>query len=113
MTFRKRLAMTDDSNSQRLESPKTDAIGQKRPNCFADLSKVFPISSDGLRHTPEICLACPHKTDCLRTAMGKKEGLKVYSEKIDRAYRSGVIGFLERWAKRKELHRKLNSQEDA
>lgn len=101
--------MTHDPNSGRPESQKTKRPTQKRPNCFADLTKVFPLRADGLRHTPDICLACPHKTECLRAAMDKKEGLKVYSEKVDRAYRSGVIGFLERWSKRKELHRKLNS----
>jgi hypothetical protein len=97
--------MTEDPNI----SPKPETPEQKRPNCFADLTKVFPLGKDGLRHTPDICLACPHKTECLRAAMGKKEGLKVYAETVDRAYRSGVIGFLERWSKRKDLHRKLNS----
>ncbi len=96
--------MTSESDSTQPESKKNN-----RPNCFADLDKVFPIRPDGLRHTPDVCLACASKTECLRAAMKKKQGLKVYSEKIDRAYRSGVMGFLERWAKRKELHRKLNS----
>ncbi len=41
--------------------------------------------------------------------MGKKQGLKVYEEKVDRAYRSGLMGFFERWAKRKAIHRKINS----
>lgn len=81
----------------------------RQPECFADLNQVFPMGADGLRHTPANCVKCPVKTDCLRAAMGKKQGLKVYKEKVDRAYRSGVMGFLERWAKRKEIHRKMNS----
>jgi hypothetical protein len=80
-----------------------------QPSCFANLDKVFPMSADGLRHTPDICLNCVDKTECLRAAMAKKQGLKVYAEKVDRAYNSGVMGFLERWAKRKEIHRKMNS----
>ena len=96
--------MTSESDSAQPEPEKN-----KHPNCFSDLNKVFPLRSDGLRHTPDICLACPSKTECLRAAMKKKQGLKVHAEKIDRAYHSGVMGFLERWAKRKELHRKLNS----
>ncbi len=96
--------MTSESDSTQPESEE-----KKRPSCFSDLDKVFPLRPDGLRHTPDICLACYSKTECLRSAMQKKQGLKVYSEKIDRAYRGGVMGFLERWAKRKELHRKLNS----
>lgn len=101
--------MTSDSNQNQPGSDTTEPEALKRPNCFSDLNKVFPVRPDGLRHTPDICLACSFKTECLRAAMEKKEGLKVYSEKVDRAYRSGVIGFLERWSKRKELHRKIHS----
>lgn len=95
-------------SDQTLQEPELKEK-ENRPNCFADLNKVFPIRPDGLRHTPDICLACSSKTDCLRAAMAKKEGLQVHAEKVDRAYHSGVIGFIERWARRKELHRKINS----
>jgi hypothetical protein len=67
------------------------------------------MGTDGLRHTPDDCLKCLCKTDCLRSAMHKKQGLKVRVERVDRAYHSGLIGFFERWAKRKALFRKLNS----
>jgi hypothetical protein len=83
-------------------SPKKN----KYPACFGHLEKVFPMTDDGLRHTPETCMACSMKTDCLRTAMGKAEGLDVREEIVDRSYRAGSIGFLSRWSKKKKIHRK-------
>lgn len=78
---------------------------KKRPDCFADLETVFPRRSDGLRVTPVTCLQCVHKTGCLRTAMQRKKGLAVREEMLDRAYRSGVVGFLNRWSQKKTIHR--------
>ena len=75
------------------------------PECFADLDKVFPMRSDGLRVTPVSCLQCLHKTQCLRTAMGRKQGLNVREEMIDRAYRGGLTGFFQRWSQKKSIHR--------
>ncbi len=71
------------------------------PACFGDLETVFPFGADGLRHTPEPCMACPEKTVCLKAAMEGPGGLKVREEKLNRAYESGSIGFLERWARKK------------
>ena len=71
------------------------------PDCFAQLDTVFPMGEDGLRITPETCLVCRHKTECLRMAIQGRDGLKVREEQIDRAYNSGMIGFLERWSKKK------------
>jgi len=79
---------------------------RKYPACFGNLEKVFPMGKDGLRHTPEDCFPCLHKTDCLRAAIRGKEGLKVHEEHIDRAYESGRIGFMERWSKKKDIHRR-------
>ena len=76
---------------------------KRLPDCFAQLETVFPMGEDGLRNTPETCLACPHKTECLRTAIQGIDGLKVREEQIDREYNSGIIGFLERWSKKKRL----------
>ena len=78
---------------------------QKRPACFGDLDTVFPLRSDGLRATPTSCLQCVHRTMCLRSAMGRKNGFKVREEMIDRAYRGGVIGFFQRWSQKKSIHR--------
>ena len=79
---------------------------KKYPACFGNLEKVFPMGKDGLRHTPEDCFACAHTTDCLRVAIRGKKGLKVHEEHIDRAYESGMIGFMERWSKKKDIHRR-------
>ena len=77
----------------------------KPPDCFANLEIVFPMGKDGLRNTPQKCLACRHKTACLRSAVQGRDGLKVREEQIDRAYGSGMIGFFERWSKKKTIER--------
>ena len=79
---------------------------KKNRECFGHLEIVFPMAEDGLRHTPDSCLECPDKTECLRAAIQGAEGLKVREEHLSRAYDSGTIGFLERWARKKELQRK-------
>jgi len=75
-----------------------------KPECFGDLEQVFPMSEDGLRHSPEACLACDEKTQCLKTALAGNNRMVVEEEKLDRGYKSGRISFLERWAKKKALH---------
>jgi hypothetical protein len=74
------------------------------PPCFGDLNKVFPLREDGFRVSPEQCLQCRHKTQCLKTAIGEAGGYRVREEMIDRAYRGGVIGFLQRWSQKKSIH---------
>ena len=75
----------------------------QRPECFGNMSKVFPRGEDGLRHSPEECFACPENTQCLRSALQGAEGIDVEEEHLDRAYHSGMIGFFERWSRRKIL----------
>lgn len=78
------------------------------PSCFGKLEVVFPMhEDDGLRHTPESCMACLYKTECLRSAMRHPEGIQLEREQLDRAYSSGMISFLERWSKKKSLQRRL------
>jgi hypothetical protein len=79
---------------------------EEEPACFGDLEIVFPKTDDGLRHSPESCIHCFHKTECLRKAMAGKGGLKVKEENTDRAYASGTIGFFERWSKKKVIRQK-------
>jgi hypothetical protein len=83
---------------------------KKYPKCFGELETVFPQTKDGLRSTPEACLRCLHKTACLRSAMAGADGVKVREEIVDRAYDSGMMSFLERWSKKKDLKRKLNKK---
>ena len=80
------------------------------PPCFGHLDTVFPKGNDGFRNTPETCLACTYKTECLRTAMKGAEGLKIREEYIDRAYASGIMSFLERWSLKKDLKRRLKDK---
>jgi len=81
----------------------------KTLDCFGNLEIVFPLGDDGLRHTPAPCLKCPYKTECLRTGLRGKAGLKVHAEHVDRSYDSGMIGFVERWSKKKAINREKNS----
>jgi len=78
----------------------------KRPECFGQLDIVFPMGEDGLRHSPETCLECLDKTDCLRTGLKGQAGLKVHEEHIDRSYDSGMIGFVQRWSQKKAIKRR-------
>lgn len=81
------------------------------PDCFGDLEIVFPLGGDGLRHTPAPCFQCPYKTECLRKGLKGEAGLKVREEKLDRSYDSGMIGFMERWSRKKAIERrKKNSK---
>jgi hypothetical protein len=82
----------------------------KYPECFGELETVFPKTKDGLRHTPDECLECSHKTACLRFAMKGIGGMKVQEEIVDRAYDSGMMSFLERWSKKKALKHRLQKK---
>ena len=88
----------DDWSSQRRK--------KEYPACFGILGDVFPEGEDGLRQSPESCMVCHCKTECLRTAMEKTEGLDVREACVDRAYDSGMIGFFGRWSRKKTFHRR-------
>ena len=77
--------------------------GKQKPECFGVMEMVFPMTEDGLRHSPLSCMACPHKTECLGTAIRRPAGLEVQEELVDRAYESKTISFIERWSKKKYL----------
>ncbi len=76
------------------------------PECFGNLETVFPMGPEGLRCSPDACMSCVCKTECLRTAMERPSGIEVHEEMVDRAYTSGKLGFIERWSKRKTFSRK-------
>lgn len=79
----------------------------EQPVCFGILDNVFPKNEDGLRSSPESCFPCHYKTDCLKQAIKGTDGLKIQEEKVDRAYQSGMISFLERWSRKKFIKQKL------
>jgi len=84
--------------------PKMTHPDTKRPECFGQLETVFPMGADGLRHSPETCLECVHKTDCLRAGLRGDAGLKVHEEHVDRSYESGMIGLRKDGQKKKQLN---------
>jgi len=81
-----------------------------RPACFGKLNHVFPKGEDGLRNSPDACLACELKTLCLRTAMQSKARFVVREEMVDRAYSSGRLSFWQRWSRKKAVHRQMNQK---
>ena len=90
-----------------------DEDSTPRPECFGSLELVFPMEKDGLRNTPIACRACVFRTECLRAAMESQDGLAVKEETVDRAYRSGMMNFFERWSKKKSIHRKRQASGEA
>lgn len=81
------------------------------PDCFGDLSKVFPMVENGLRQTPDDCFyQCPVKTRCLKQAMGTEKGVQVEEELIDRSSQAGLMNFFERWSRKKQIYRKYQKK---
>jgi hypothetical protein len=85
-----------------------NSSNEHKSECFGQLEIVFPKGEDELRHSPDACLECPDKTECLRAAVQGADGHKVREEHLSRAYDSGTIGFFERWVRKKELQQKKN-----
>ena len=82
------------------------------PECFGNLDIVFPLDNNsGLRTSPFFCMECEHKTLCLKHAVSCKKGIELEHEKIDRAYASGIVGFFERWSRKKQLNQKKHIDE--
>ena len=88
-----------------MTDPETD-----RPECFGELDTVFPIGEGGFRTSPPECMRCPHAKLCLQAAIRSPEGLKLQEEKVDQAYRFGLIGKLERWSRKKLLRQEIASR---
>ncbi len=84
-----------------------------RPACFGKLDHVFPKGENGLRNSPNACLACELKTQCLRTAMQGKARFVVHQEMVDRAYSSGRLSFWQRWSRKKAVHRNKNQKDNS
>jgi hypothetical protein len=45
--------------------------------------------------------------------MAAGEGAKVREEMVDRAYESGVMGFFQRWSRKKQFHQRRRAAERA
>ena len=85
----------------------------KKPECYGNLDKVFPMGKDGLRHTPDECLCCLSKTPCLKEALSGPGGIEVQEEVLDRSYKAGITGFWARWSRKKALYQKKNKFVDS
>ena len=81
----------------------------EHPDCFGQLDTVFPIGEEGLRTSPPECMRCSYAKACLQTAMRGPEGLKLQEEKVDQAYKCGLIGKLERWSRKKLLRQEIEA----
>ncbi len=77
------------------------------PSCFGSLDIVFPVEERGFRKIADSCFSCTHLKACLQKAMQGEEGLRFNEERIDRAYRHGLIGAFRRWSEKKDLRRKI------
>jgi hypothetical protein len=84
-----------------------------RRDCFGKLDKVFPMGPQGLRESPAECFRCPDRTECLRAALQTRDGVAVQEEAVDRAARSGALGFLKRWSRKKHLSRLARERGEA
>lgn len=78
------------------------------PECFGNLEKVFPLGNDGLRQTPDLCMACGHKTPCLRKALVAGGAARIRFERIEQEEGGG--GFFRRWSARKHYFRTLEKE---
>jgi hypothetical protein len=73
-----------------------------RPECYGDLSKVFPMGDSGLREVPASCWDCDQRVDCLRQAISGGESTEqVDQEMSSRRDGPGMAGFIKRWSRRK------------
>ena len=81
-----------------------------KKDCFGILDKVFPVGDKALREITPGCLQCPERTPCLKAALGTKEGLEMRAEILERAAASGMVGRLQRWSQKKELHRLMKER---
>ncbi len=77
----------------------------ERRNCFGVLENVFPLGKEGLREVPPECKGCEQRVPCMKAALASEDGIRLQEERIESSERSGMIGRLERWSRRKQLSR--------
>ena len=78
-------------------------------DCFGKLEKVFPLGEEGIRTSPPECMQCPHAKSCLQAAMAGPDGLRLQEEKVDQAYKYGLIGKIERWSRKKLIRQEIDA----
>jgi hypothetical protein len=80
-------------------------------SCFGVLERVFPMGERGMREVPPGCTECPERVDCMKAALESEEGVRFKEEMLDRSERVGMIGWLERWSRKKELSRQKHKNQ--
>jgi len=90
-----------------IQNPRSRT--SKHPDCFGLLDTVFPVDEEGIRTSPPECMNCSFVKSCLQAAMRSPEGLRLQEEKVDRAYEYGLIGKLDRWSRKKLIHREIEA----
>ncbi len=76
-------------------------------SCFGGLDIVFPVDERGFRKITDSCFSCTRLKTCLQKAMRGEAGLRFKEERIDRAYRHGLIGAFQRWSEKKHIRRQI------
>ena len=85
---------------------------ESRPECFARLSRVFPLGDDGLREVNPDCQSCPQVTACLKAAAESADGVEFRAERMAAMSghtRPGLRGFLSRWSELKSMRRRAET----
>lgn len=81
---------------------------QSSPSCFGNLDIVFPFDERGFRKIAKGCFSCTHLKECFQESMKGEAGLRLEEERIDRAYRHGLIGTFRRWSEKKHIRRRMD-----
>lgn len=97
-------------NKDRVFSGVGQAVAEEEKNgngkkCFGILEKVFPVGKRGMREVPPGCTECIKRVDCMKAALASDQGIRFTEEMIERKESAGMIGWLERWSRKKELSR--------
>ena len=68
------------------------------------------MGNKGLREVVPGCVQCPDRVLCLKEALNTQDGLEMQAKKLDRLANNGLIGRLNRWSQKKEIHRLMKKQ---
>lgn len=78
-----------------------DGTGLDGRKCFGVLEIVFPSGESGMREVPPECMGCGQKVACMKAALASEEGIRFREDRLERSEKSGMMGWLERWSRKK------------
>lgn len=82
------------------------SLSEKKPDCFANWERVFPMDENGLRNVSASCRDCAWVKDCLKQGSESRAGLEMRAERLEGMKPGrgrGVLGFVSRWSELKQL----------